>query len=514
MAASLVRGKYILCKANGTHDVEIIQDAGLFQRDGEILEIGRYDDLKLRRPEVPEVGSGHHLILPGLVNAHHHGTLPLSLTGCPDLPLELWLSTRWAQRDIDPYLATLYCCMELMESGVTTVMHNHVRWIPPAGRSLVEEANRVIQAYKDAGMRVAFSIAMKDQDRIAYGDDASFLSSLPAPLGQAFASRLGPASLSGDDYLALFEELYHAHHNTPGALAQVFLSPSNLQWASDGLLVRIKEYARRYRTGIHMHLLETFYQKQYALKTFGKTGVAHLSDLGFLGPELSCAHGVWVTDADLDRLAEAGVTICHNASSNLRLKSGIAPVNRMLQKGIPVAIGVDSMGLNDENDMLQEVRLVSKLHRVPGHDSSSPTGAQLLAMATWNGARATLFSDRIGTLQVGKRADMVLLDFRRLTDPYLDPGVSLVDVFFQRAKASHVETVIIDGEVVFHQGRFTRFNKDDVLKELRDRFAEPLKPHEVERKELVQALHSYLCEFYRGWRSEDSEPHYRYNARV
>ncbi|MBI2153026.1 MAG: amidohydrolase family protein [Candidatus Rokubacteria bacterium] len=513
MPSSIVRGKYILCKATGAQTVEIVQDAALFQRDGEILEIGKYDDIKAGHPREPELGSDHHLIMPGMVNAHHHGNFSTCLMGCPDLPLELWLSAMWARRDTDPYLDALVCCIQLLESGVTTAMHNHVRWIPPGGRSLLDDANRILQAYGDAGMRVAFSIAMKDQNRITYGDDESFLRSLPSSLAQAFATRLGASSLSGDEYLALFEELFREHDRAPGRRARVFLSPANLQWASDRLLVRMKEHAARHRTGIHMHLLETRYQKAYALKNFGKSAVAHLEDLGFLGPEVSCAHGVWLTDEDLDLLARTGTTICHNASSNLRLKSGIAPVNRMLEKGVRVAIGIDSTGLNDDNDMLQEVRLVSKIHRVPGHDQPAPTAAQLLEMATVGGARATLFDDRIGTLEVGKRADMVLLDFKRLAAPYLDPGIPLLDVFFQRAKPSHVETVIIDGEVVLHQGRFTRFNKEDVLREFRERLAQPLKPHELERKELARALDPHLRDFYRGWLPEEIEPHYGYNAR-
>lgn len=513
MPSSLVRGRYIFGRAAGATAVGVLQDAAVFQRDGEILEIGRYAELRARHPQVPEIGSDHHFVIPGMVNAHHHGNFSTCQTGCADGPLELWLSDMWARRDMDLYLDALVCCVQLLESGVTTVMHNHVRWIPPAGRSLSADANRILQAYKDAGMRVAFSIGMKEQNRIVYADDEAFLRSLPPSLAQTLASRLGAASLSGDEYLALFEELCRQHASPQGQMVRIFLSPGNLQWASDRLLVKIKEYATRYRTGIHMHLLETPYQKTYALKTYGKTGVAHLYDLGFLGPEVSCAHGVWVTDGDLALLAGSGMTICHNASSNLRLKSGIAPVNRMLENGVRVAIGIDSTGINDDNDMLQEVRLVSKIHRVPGHEGASPTSAQLIEMATFNGARATLFSDRVGTLAVGQRADMVLIDFNRLADPYLDPAMPVLDVLLQRAKATHVDTVLIDGEVVLHQGRFTRFNKEDLLKELGQRLAQPLQPHELERKELARALHPYVRDFYRDWRPESNDPHYGYNAR-
>jgi len=222
---------------------------------------------------------------------------------------------------------------------------------------------------------------------------------------------------------------------------------------------------------------------------------------------------VWVTNADLDLLAASGATVCHNPSSNLRLQSGIAPVNRMLEKGVRVAIGIDSNGINDDNDMLQEVRLVSKIHRVPGHERAGPTAAQLIEMASRNGARATMFGERVGTLEVGQRADMVLIDFSRLAEPYLDPAMPVLDILLQRAKVTHVDTVLVDGEVVLHQGRFTGFDRGDLLKELRHRLARPLQPHELERKELARALQPHIRDFYRDWRPERDEPHYAYNAR-
>ncbi|PYM06695.1 MAG: amidohydrolase [Candidatus Rokuibacteriota bacterium] len=497
---SLIRGRYLLQKSEPPETTHLVDDAAVFQRDGVIVEVGPYAELRARHPETRELGSRHHLVMPGLVNAHHHGGLSNRLLGCADGPLELWLSEMWARRDVDPYLDTLWGCLHFLRSGVTTVMHNYVRWVPPAADTLAASAGGILRAYAEAGLRVAFSVAMRDQRRIVYTDDEVFLASLPSALAWRLASRLGPAGLSRPDYFALFEHLLARHGQNRTACVRILLSPSNLQWSSDEFLADIKRYAATYRTGIHTHLDETRYQHDWALRTLGKTPAAHLHGLGLLGPELSCAHGVWLTDGDLDLFADSGATICHNASSNLRLRSGTARLDAMLRRDIPVALGIDSNGLNDDHDMLQEIRLVSLLHRGVGHERSGPTPAHLLQMATANGAAACGFED-VGTLQIGKRADAVLIDLERLAGPCGIPDrASLVDLLLHRATPAHVDAVLVDGEPVFLDGRPTRFDADALTSELRARLAQPLTPAEQERREIARALRPFIRSFYSNWR--------------
>lgn len=242
--------------------------------------------------------------------------------------------------------------------------------------------------------------------------------------------------------------------------------------------------------------------------------MAHLGELGFLGPELSCAHAVWLTEEDLDLLAQNGVTVCHNPSSNLRLKSGIAPVNPMLAKGINVALGTDSTAINDDDDMLQEMRLASKLHRQPGIDAPSLTSHQALAMATINAAQATFFQGSIGALEKGRRADLVLLDLTSIEEPYLDAGIDAIDALVCRGKARQVDTVIIDGEVVLRDGRATKIDRDDLIRELRDRFSHPLEPQALEARQMSERLIPFVKRFYQAWSQPSGAPHYGYNSRV
>ena len=244
------------------------------------------------------------------------------------------------------------------------------------------------------------------------------------------------------------------------------------------------------------------------------TSVEHLNTLGFLGPEVSCAHSVWLTDQDIDIMAQTGTTVCHNPSSNLRLKNGIAPVNAPLAKGVNVALGTDSTAINDDDDMIQEMRLAAKLHRQPGLDQPAMNSHQALRMATANAARPTSLQDKIGVLEPGRWADMVLLDLDAMVEPYMEAGTDVVDTLLYRGKASHVDTVMIQGEVVVKKGVFIKVDKAEVLREIREQFARPVEGQALEARRLVQGLTPHVQEFYKDWGRSETAPHYAYNSRV
>ena len=292
------------------------------------------------------------------------------------------------------------------------------------------------------------------------------------------------------------------------------MAPSNVHRCSDDLLIGLKELATKYGTGIHIHLQETVYQKQYGLRAWGKTPLQHLNDLEFLGPDVVCGHAVWVTDEDIEIMETNGITVCHNASSNLRLQSGIAPLNRLLQRGIRVALGSDEAGLNDDKDMLQEMRLALKIHRVPGIENTPPSAQQLLQMATANGAYASGFGDRIGTLEEGNLADMILLDLASIEEPYLEPGVSIVDAVLHRGRGVDVDTVIVHGEVIMRGRKLTRVDEQGLYEEIRRVMARPRLPHELERMEVAEMVEPHLRRFLEGSIEPQSPPHYFYNART
>ena len=516
MTSSLIRGKYLLTQQSDKAIV-VLADAAVYQEDGAIVAVGSYQSLREQfRPQV-ELGGPNYAIIPGLVNAHHHGrgVTTLQMGTCDDC-LELWILDGWGRRPYDHYLMTLYTALNMLESGTTTVMYNHPQ---TATATLKEDVDAVLRGFLDAGMRVAFSSYFRNQNRVVYGDDREFLAGLPADLAQGVSRHLAVTDMTDDEYFAFFAAMHREYNSHPSGKVRALLSPSNVQWNSDDFLLRTKEQAVRYGAPIHMHLVESNYQKDYGLRAWGKTPVEHLQDLEFLGPELSCAHAVWLTDRDIELLGAAGATVCHNASSNLRLKNGIAPVNPMLAAGVNVAMGTDSTAINDDDDLLQEMRLVSKLHRQPGIGAPAIAAERVLAMATANAAAPTGFGGEIGQLEPGRRADMVLVRLDDLEDPYLDPETPPLETILGRAKAKDVAAVIIDGEALLRDGEHQRVNKEEVRRELREQLGRSLEPATLETRRLSARLRPYVEQFYRARTTESGAPptgvpHYVYNSRT
>ena len=512
MPASLIRSRAMITRTLDRHRWEEIADGAVLQQDGTIAEIGTYADLSRRHPNVPVIGSGNHIMLPGFVNGHHHvGLTPVQL-GSPDMPLELWFVTRMVARNVDPYLDTLYSAFEMIASGITTVQHLDGRatgGLPGAEA----KAEQVIRAYQDVGMRVSYSYMVRDQNLLVYQDDAVFAASLPAELQGPVQRWFDRIRLTLDDYVALFEHLRARHENKRRVKIQ--LAPANLHWCSDAALTRLADLSRRYDVPLHMHLVETAYQKEYARRRSGGTALEHIDRFGLLGPRMTLGHGTWLNQHDIDRVAATGTCICHNCSSNFRLRSGVAPLNVWEAKGINTAIGLDEAGINDDRDMLQEMRLVLRAHRVPGMDADVPTPAQVFRMATSGGAKTTPFAERLGVLEAGRAADMVLIDWKQISWPYLDEETPLLDAVLQRAKAGAVGTVICDGEVIYQDGRFTRVDRDVALRTLHDHLQTALADDEVERRRLSKALLPHVKAFYAKYFDPvDHQPFYRPSSRI
>ncbi|MCY4415644.1 MAG: amidohydrolase family protein [Chloroflexi bacterium] len=516
MPLSLIRGKHVVCKVTGVESAEVVSDGAVLQRDGVIEAVGDYRELSQQHPDAEGIGAGNHIVMPGMVNDHFHVGLTPFQMGAPDLPLEMWSLHRIGIRAIDPYLDQLYGAVQMIETGTTTVqaIHSPGRGYGPVS---MEIADKVIDAYQTSGMRVSYAPSVVDQNSMvagAGGGEADFAAAMPADLAERYRSLMAPSYWPAGEIIPVLDEICRKYGDNQHERVQVTMAPSNVHRCSDELLVGIKELAGRHSTGIHIHLQETVYQKLYGFTAYGKTPLQHLYDLGFLGPEVVCGHSVWATEEDLRLMAETGTNICHNASSNLRLQSGIAPMGRILEAGIKVAIGSDEAGLNDDKDLFQEMRLVLKIHRVPGIELEPPTSYQVLQMATANGAYASWFGDRIGTLEPGKRADMVLVDMRNIEEPFLDPRVSVVDALVHRGRGIDVETVLVDGEVVLRDKQLTSVDKEALFREVRDALDRPLTAQEEERRELARLVEPHLRRFYSGTTQQDMTPFTAYNSRV
>jgi 5-methylthioadenosine/S-adenosylhomocysteine deaminase len=512
VVTSLVHGQTVVRGIDVDGRPQLLENGGILQRDGVILAVDDFEKLRSRNEHEVMVGSDRHVVCPGFVNSHHHvGLTPLQL-GSPDLPLELWIVRRLAGRSMPPYLDTLYSAFELLASGVTTVQHLHGRTPLPL-RNIVDSASEVIRAYTDLGMRVSYSYGLRDQNRIVYEDDETFVRRLPPELAAPTRELLSEQSLDIDTSLDVFKTLIERYRGNSHVAIQ--LAPVNLQWCSDRAIQRTVEAARQYGVPMHMHVLETAFQREYALRRTGGSAVAHLKRLDALGPDMTIGHGVWATEGDIELLGATGTCVCHNCSSNLRLRSGIAPLNAYRKHKVVTALGIDEAGLNDDRDMLVEMRMALRVHRVPGLDDSEvPSPPEILRMATLGGAATTSFKDRIGRLEPGRAADLVLFAWDQVSSPYLSSDIGVVDALVQRARSENIAYVMVDGEIVLDHGRFLRVDRAAALAELSRTLAQPETPTEKRNRALGLGLVKYARDVYADYLSaKRGEPFYLQNAR-
>ncbi|TBW38967.1 amidohydrolase [Siculibacillus lacustris] len=512
MTETIVHAKWVLRGVTDRTTVDLIDDGAVLHRDGTIVAVGTLAEMKAMSPTAAVTHHPHHMLLPGFVNSHHHvGLTPLQL-GSPDMPLELWFGTRIPAKSVDLYLDTLYSAFEMIASGITTVQHIH-GWLPGGYDKIHAGASRVLKAYRDIGMRGSYCFALREQNRLVYEADDAFCARLPQDLGSRVAAHLKAQHFGLDDYLKLFDQL--VDENRGHRRTRVQLAPANLHWCTDDSIVALAEKSKQHGVPMHMHVLETALQKEYARRRTGKTAVRHLYDLGVLGPRMTFGHGVWLTEEDIEIAADTGTCICHNCSSNFRLRSGIAPLNAFECKGVKVGIGLDEAGINDDRDMLQEMRLVLRAHRVPGMGDEVPTVPQVVRMATEHGALTTAFGAEIGRLDPGRAFDAVAIDWTKATYPYQDDDIPPLDAVIQRAKSAAVDVVYCDGEVIYADGRFTRVDRDAVLKEIETSLTRPRTADEENRRILARDVLPHMKAFYDGYLDgEQRRPFYGQSSRV
>lgn len=475
---------------------------GVCVEGNRILASGTRADLRRRYPDAEEAGGAHFMLLPGMVNSHDHGRAIGSATlGVPDDLLEIWLPGLATQPQIDPYLAAAYDGLQLLHSGVTLTAHSHN---PRDWRAMPEESVASLRGYRDAGIRVAFHPPLIDQNSLIYDGADAFLAGLPSTVQDIARPFLQLPPVEHDAYFDLCAQLYAGFHDPAQHTTHIQVSPAGGQWCSDELIRAAVDFARQHNTRVQMHMLETRYQQHYAYRRWGQSFIRHLDAIGALGPWLTLAHMVWVDQADVPLLAERGVGVAHNPSSNLRLRSGIAPVPALWQAGVRLGVGLDGHALDDDQDYLRELRLAWTLSNRPGAGAPTVPAPAFWHMGTRGGAAITLGAEApLGGLTPGALADLVLLDQRALLgawapDDYLS-RVAAADVVLRRANRQHVRHVMVNGRWVVWDGRAQTLDEEAIATAIRSELARQGDAAEHPAAQAVRALAPYLRAFYATW---------------
>ncbi|SDJ18605.1 amidohydrolase family protein [Aliiruegeria lutimaris] len=441
-------------------------------------------------PEPPGTGL---FAIPSLADAHNHAR-PLSTTslGCGGKPLEAWLPQLAVTPSADPYTAAAASFGRSLAGGATSVMVHLTR--PMGGMSLPEEAREIARAAHDVGVSIGFAVALRDRNPLVYGDAEAVLAPL-SPETRALAREIWLRPLpSVADHLALVDAVAEAVADAPGHV-DVQYGPNSVQWCSDALLAGIAEASARTGRRVHMHLLETAPQRDWADRTYPDGIVAHLENIGLLSHRLTLAHCVWARKEELARIAAAGARIAVNASSNLHLYSGIAPVPAMLDAGVDVAMGLDGCALDEDDDGLRELRLFHLLNHARGYGDGGLTPQTALRAACATG-RAGLGLEPGGVIAPGAPADLLLLSLARLDRDALMP-VDPASYLFARGEKGDIIEAFSRGRQVIADGRLTGVDLDALQDRLRREFRAGL----AGKADLIAAFPEVergIADFYKG----------------
>lgn len=496
-AGQIARGRFLVSRWGPP--ATVLAGGAAYIEDGEVRALGDYDALRRSHPQAEVLGDGSHLVMPGFVNAHSHGRgLTTLRLGIPDEPGEIRSVGLRRGLSVDPYADVLLGCVRQLEAGITATMHLDSNYGGPPER-YEERLTGILRAYRDSGIRFSVGVGIRDQNTHGpYIGDAAFFARLP-PDAQAEVAQWANPSMPVEQYLEICRRLGVAF---PGAELQ--MAPVNPDGCTDDLLAALRQEATRRRMRINIHLLETPYQKAHALERWGQTGVEWLARTGFLGPDVICAHCVWLTERDVELVRETGAVVAHNPSSNLRLRSGLAPIRRMADRGVAIALGTDNLGLNDEEDMLQEARLAQLLHSPPGLELSPTSAETVLGWATEAGA-AVLGPGRLGRLEAGAPADLVLARLDGVA-PWIDEPEAVPSAVVQWMRPSAVDVVMVGGQIVVRGGRYSLRDRDEI-----ERIA-----HDTARRwspgPAVRLLKDAVVDLYHRWPG-DIEPYYRLHSR-
>lgn len=442
------------------------------------------------------IDGNDRLVIPGLVNGHLHSSEALFKGRYDNMPLELWMLYSYPILGDTPpgerliYLRSMVCAMESLKNGTTTVIDD----VYEVGGQSLAQIGAVFDAYDDAGIRANISGHIVDRPFL---DTVPFTTEMvPAELREQAYAKTPPGI---DDYIAQCKEAFGKFHDRSGRL-RFMIAPSAPQRCTPELMQAADELARAHGSPFHTHILETKTQCVTGPEFYGKTLISYMRDLELLHSGTTIAHSIWVSDADIELMGEAGCSIVHNCISNQKLGAGIAPLRKLIDGGVNVALGSDGICSNDTARMFDVMHAAGLLHSISTPDNETWIDAdQVLRCATVNGARSALLGDQIGSLEVGKKADLVVLDLRTLA---FSPVNDLRNHLVYCENGSSIETVMVNGEVVVRDGELTRVNEADLLAELREAWDEYRPVHE--RNEGLNAqFHPSFSEIHRRCTSMD-----------
>jgi 5-methylthioadenosine/S-adenosylhomocysteine deaminase len=431
----LVQDGLIITMSTEKPDVakkDILIDGSCISQIGENLTSSSVDKV---------INASGKVIMPGLINCHNHAAMTLFRGYCDDLRLMEWLTEKiWPAEELltdeDVYWGTMLASAEMIKSGTTTFadMYFHM--------------NHVAQAVKDSGIRASLCRALLFQDN------------------------------EGQQRIRETYELFNKWHGAAGGRITTMVGPHAPYTCPPDKMKLVLDLAEELKSGVHIHLAETIEEVNQIFNSYGKSPTKYLADLGvFECNHVLLAHCVNLSRDDLYLLRNLQGGISHNPISNQKLGCGIAPVKELRDLGITVGMGTDGAGSATTLDMFEEIKAAAWMQKNRVYDPKVISAYKVLQMATVEGAKALGMENEIGTLEIGKKADIILVDIEK---PHLYPHNDICALLAYAAQGADVDTTIINGEIVMENRRLLTIDEKEILKQ-----AEICARHVTGRVEIV-----------------------------
>jgi 5-methylthioadenosine/S-adenosylhomocysteine deaminase len=412
---------------------------------------------------IREIDGSGCLLMPGLVNAHFHSSVNHLRGSLDSLPLEVFMLYESPAEGIasDPravYVRTMLGALEMIRSGVTTVLDD--AFFVPAPTP--ETIDAVMQAYADAGMRVALAL---DQPNVPEILKLPYLGGLLPPELRLRAA--APPAMDSEGLLACYEHLLKRWHGAAGGRLTAAVSCSAPQRVTLDYFGALDDLSRAHNLPFYVHVLETKLQRVFGEECLDRRSlIRYVKEAGFLSDRLNIIHGIWLDDRDMDLIAEAGAVIAHNPISNLRLGSGVMPFRKLRARGIPICLGTDEAIADDAINMWSVTKLAGLIHNIAEADYQQwPRAPEILDCLIQGGARATRSAVPLGQVSVGHQADLILLDLDTLAfTPLNDLHRQLVYC----ESGSSVRMTMVAGRVLYERDSVSGVDEKAIRAEARE----------------------------------------------
>ncbi|MDF1498622.1 MAG: amidohydrolase [Patescibacteria group bacterium] len=406
---------------------EIIYDGAIVVKKDKIIDLGKYSDIKNRYKPKKEINAKGCVVMPGLVNTHTHLAMSIFKGLADDLPLDKWLSEHIfpaEEKFVDEefcHWGTKLALAEMILSGTTTFCDMYF---------FEKETGRVAE---EVGVR--------------------------GVIGEGIVSKFGNENDIFENKLKLTKELLSEFENS--SLVSIAIEPHSCYTCGKEILVKSKEFAKKNNLLYIIHLAETKKEFDDIKNEFGFSPVEYLDKIGVLNEKTLAAHCVWLSDKDIKILKERKVNISHCPESNMKLASGISPIAKLLKNSINVSLGTDGSASNNNLNMFSEMNCAAKLAKVSTLDSTVLSAKEIVRMATIEGAKVLGMENEIGSLEIGKKSDIIILDFNQ---PHLVPVYDYYSHLVYSVCGSDVKSSIINGKIIMEKRKILTFDVKETMR--------------------------------------------------